>query len=121
MDAQTHEPIGELTWLNNINILPAEEVQKVRVAIGADWPVFDSLRNAEEWAFWLCVDEKGQHWTRVGDAKVVKAALAGLENIAAGEHRVTRLNWWIEGIPHAAFPEIMSGWVGPIDEDAAPT
>ena len=100
-------PIGALTWLNTVTLAAIGDVPGFDE--GVDRSQFpDFPWKAREWAFWRCVDELGGHWSRVGDAAVVRAAWTwpgGLDQPREGVR-----NWWVENVPHSAFPALLPGW-----------
>lgn len=102
-------PIGELTWTDHVTLLPVAQVPGFHD--GIDWAQFPDLpRDAGEWALWRCIDAAGNHWTRVGDAKVVRAAYPLPDVVAPGETVPTSRNWWVDDIPQSAFAGLLPGW-----------
>jgi len=103
-------PIGELTWLNVITLFAPSALPGFHDDI--DWSEFpDFPRDADEWALWQCLDEDGQPWTRVGDARVVRAAWPVPAAIPGrGLKAQVERNWWVDSVPQSAFPGLLPGW-----------
>lgn len=110
-DLPDHGPTGELGWTDNITFFGRSKLQEMRALFGSDWEHLpDSLKNADEWAAWHCLDEAGGRWSMMGDARVVRAALATFDERPG--RQTARVNWWVDGIPHEAFTILVPGWVG---------
>jgi hypothetical protein len=103
-------PIGELEWTSTIDIITDAAVRVVREAFAEDGiELPEPLRDASEWAAWRCIDASGAHWSALGNSAVVRAAVSAF-GVEPGVTYVTRQNWWVDGIPHEAFPVRMPGW-----------
>jgi hypothetical protein len=108
----TGQPIGKLASMGAWLVSP-DQVQQLRSRYSDEkWASLPAaVREAKELAALQCVDEAGQHWTCIGDAKVLRAAFPEQGEIRPGEHREVYRHWWIDQIPIEAFPLMSSGWI----------